>query len=130
MTKIILISHNKLAQGMRQAVEMIAGPQKNLTAYGLMVGQRPDDVIASFADQLPRDEQVLILADFVGGSMCNAAMALLQRPNVRLIGGMNMGLVLQLVLEPTADIDHVISSAREGLKEVKLAKVESDGNFF
>lgn len=130
MTKILLISHNSLAKGLAKAVEMIAGPQENLAAYALMPGENPDDIVAGFAKDLPSDEPVLILADLVGGSMCNAAMALLKRPNVRLIGGMNMALVLQLVLNPDANLDHVIQSARDSLQEVRLTPVHAENDFF
>ncbi|WP_125580299.1 PTS sugar transporter subunit IIA [Lacticaseibacillus suibinensis] len=133
VVKIILVSHNQLAAGMKHAVEMIAGTQPQLSAYGLMPGQKPDDVVAQIAKTLPAEEPVLILADLVGGSMCNACMALLVHANVQLIGGMNLALVLQLVLAQQFDQDslqHIMQQAQQGIQEVKLQKVTEDDPFF
>ncbi|KRL11383.1 PTS sugar transporter subunit IIA [Schleiferilactobacillus perolens] len=132
MTRIIFISHNKLAEGMQKAVEMIAGPQPHVESYGLMPGQRPDDIVAHIRQSIKADEQVLILADLVGGSMCNAAMTLLDLPNVQLIGGMNLALALQVVLTPPAsadEINHVIKQAQTNVQHVILKKVKDDSFF-
>ena len=133
MVKIILVSHNQLATGMKHAVEMIAGAQPQLTAYGLMPGQKPDDIVAEIAMTLPEKEPVLILADLIGGSMCNACMSLLTRDNVRLIGGMNLALILQVVLATDfndASLAHMIVNAQAGIKPVSLKKVADDDAFF
>ncbi|GEK05615.1 PTS sugar transporter subunit IIA [Schleiferilactobacillus harbinensis] len=134
MTRIIFISHNKLAAGMKAAVEMIAGQQDNLEAYGLMPGQNPDEIISHLRTTITPDEHVLILADLVGGSMCNAAMALLNLPNVKLLGGMNLALALQVVLTPPKtddEIDHMLDQAKTNLEHVVLKKVtNNDGDAF
>lgn len=38
MTKLILISHGKLSEGMAYSAQMIAGENENLSYYGLMPG--------------------------------------------------------------------------------------------
>ena len=130
MTRIILVSHNQLAPGMKAAVEMIAGPQANLEAYGLMPGDQP--IIHAIKATITADQDVLVLADIVGGSMCNAAMKLLNLPNVRLVGGMNLALVLQIVLAPPTDaaaLAHVIDQAQASLHPVIIQQT-SDDDFF
>ena len=132
MTRIILVSHNQLAPGMKKAVEMIAGPQANLEAYGLMPGNQPDAIIAGIRKTITADQEVLILADIVGGSMCNAAMTLLDLPNVRLVSGMNLALVLQVVLTPPHDqaaLNKAIASAKDNLRQIVLEKAQ-DEEFF
>ncbi|MCH4169920.1 MAG: PTS mannose transporter subunit IIA [Lactobacillus sp.] len=134
MTRIIFISHNQLAVGLKAAVEMIAGPQKQLEAHGLMPGEKPDDIIQQIRQTIQPEQQVLILADLVGGSMCNAAMALLDLPNVTLLGGMNLALALQVVLTPPQsdkEIEHVLDQAKTNLQHVVLKKVaNNDGDGF
>ncbi|MCI1894363.1 MAG: PTS mannose transporter subunit IIA [Lactobacillus sp.] len=132
MTRIILVSHNQLAPGMKAAVEMIAGPQANLEAYGLMPGDQPETIIHAIKTTITADQDVLVLADIVGGSMCNAAMKLLNLPNVRLVGGMNLALVLQIVLAPPTDaaaLAHVIDQAQASLHPVIIQQT-SDDDFF
>lgn len=134
MNRIILISHNRLAEGMKRAVEMIAGPQANLECLGLMPGEQPDALIDIFKQTIQPEQNIIILADIVGGSMCNAAMALLPLPNVRIIGGMNLALVLEVVLatpQTEAEIQHVIESASQNMHEVQLvANQEQEEDFF
>lgn len=132
MTRIILVSHNQLAPGMKAAVEMIAGPQTNLEAHGLMPGEQPDAIIRAVRATITPDQDVLVLADIVGGSMCNAAMTLLDLPNVRLVGGMNLALALQVVLTPPADdaaLAHAIAQAKDNLRPIVLEKAK-DEEFF
>lgn len=132
MSRIILVSHNQLALGMKAAVEMIAGPRANLEAHGLMPGELPDAIITKLRQTITADQDVVILADIVGGSMCNAAMALLDLPNVRLVGGMNLALVLQLVLASPTDpvpLSKAIKNAKKDVREVVL-ELNADDDFF
>lgn len=134
MTRIIFLSHNQLAAGMKAAVEMIAGPQTNLEAHGLMPGHKPDEIINALRKTITPDQNVIILADLVGGSMCNAAMALLNLPNVTLIGGMNLAMALQTVLTPPKndeDIATMVAQAQANVQHVVLKKVvNNDGEAF
>ncbi|GAF38728.1 PTS system, IIA component [Agrilactobacillus composti DSM 18527 = JCM 14202] len=133
MTRIIFISHNQLAAGLKAAVEMIAGPQKQLEAMASCPGKNQMTLFNRFAKR-SSEQQVLILADLVGGSMCNAAMALLDLPNVTLLGGMNLALALQVVLTPPQsdkEIEHVLDQAKTNLQHVILKKVaNNDGDGF
>jgi mannose/fructose-specific phosphotransferase system component IIA len=130
--KIYFISHNNFAQGLKQAVEMIAGKQDNVTALGLMPGGDPNAIIKTIEADITDADEVLILGDLEGGSVCNAAMRLTIKDNVTLVTGSNLTLALQVVLDsdPT-HLDHQIEQARTGLKRLKL-KVSSnqDDNFF
>ncbi|GAF38698.1 PTS system, galactosamine-specific IIA component [Agrilactobacillus composti DSM 18527 = JCM 14202] len=113
--KIYFISHNNFAQGLKQAVEMIAGKQDNVTAFGLMPGGDPNAIIKTIEADITDADEVLILGDLEGGSVCNAAMRLTIKDNVTLVTGSNLTLALQVVLDsdPT-HLDHQIEQARTG----------------
>lgn len=132
--QVILISHNKLAEGVLKAVKMIAGANITAVAYGLMPGENPDEKVKMIEKEIDSKTHTLILADLFGGSMANAAIELSTKPNIRLITGLNLALALQAILEePWTDdeIEKVLGRARENIKEVKLDTTEdTEDDFF
>ncbi|WP_334332204.1 PTS sugar transporter subunit IIA [Companilactobacillus sp. HBUAS59544] len=132
--QVILISHNKLAEGILSAAKMIAGDQIEAKAYGLMPGENPQDKVKQIEKELDPEAHTLILADLFGGSMANAAIPLSVKDNVRLITGLNLALALQVILEhpwSDAEIEKTIGRAQENIQEVKVdAKADEDESFF
>lgn len=126
--QLIFISHNKLAAGVKAALEMIAGPQE-VEVYGLMPGENPDDKVKHIESTMDDDTNYLILADLCGGSMANAATRLVTKSNIKMIVGLNLALALQAVLEhPWTDdqINKTIRRAQENIREVKIEKKKED----
>lgn len=119
--KIYFISHNDFAKGLKRSVEMIAGKQPNVTAYGLEPGGDPNEIARQIEADIDTTDTVIILGDLEGGSVCNAALRLTVRPNVTLIAGTNLALALQVVLSsPEANLDDEIEEARKRIKKLKL----------
>lgn len=131
--KIFLISHSTFAEGLKGSVEMIAGKQENLYAYCLMEDSSPNKLIKKIREQIEEEDQVIMLADITGGSMFNEAMSLLVLPNVRLIGGMNLLLLLNIVLSDKItddELDKMIRDARDGINRAQLQKTTQPKDFF
>ena len=102
MSKLILISHGKLSEGMAFSAQMIAGETENLSFYGLMPGGSiENDVIGKVREavQAEPDTQFLVLSDLYSGSVYNASFELQAEPNVLLGTGMNLSLVVNLLLD-------------------------------
>ncbi|MGF1932455.1 PTS sugar transporter subunit IIA [Enterococcus casseliflavus] len=121
--KYFLISHNEYAKGLKEALEMIAGPQKNVASYCLMPGDFPDDIITKIAASFNEEDEVVILGDMAGGSMCNAAMKLSVLPNVVLVSGTNLPMAMEIILTQVTDremINGVIANIRGGMKTLSL----------
>lgn len=130
--QIILISHNKLACGVKAALEMISGSQ-NILSYGLMPGENPDALIIQISKILNKETNYLILADLFGGSMANSAVSLLVKKNVKMIAGLNLALALQVLIEkPWTEVElaKVIDNAQKGIQEVKINNSIDEINFF
>jgi mannose/fructose-specific phosphotransferase system component IIA len=127
--KYYLISHNEYASGIKKAVEMIAGPQENLKALCLMPGNHPDTVIETIERELTPNDEVVIMGDIAGGSMCNAAMRLSMLPNVVLVAGTNLPLALEVILAGATDqstIQMIVENAKAGIKILTLDQDVSD----
>lgn len=133
--KIILVSHGKLAKGMKDTVEMIAGKQENLEAYEAYENGTSDD---SFINDLKnslassKNDDVIIVTDVLGGSVNNEATQLLKdHPNLTILTGMNLPLIITLVTTVNSGIsDEKVSEAidegKKGVLSVNKLMTEED----
>lgn len=133
--KIILVSHGKLAKGMKDTVEMIAGKQENLEAYEAYENGTSDD---SFINDLKnslassKNDDVIIVTDVLGGSVNNEATQLLKdHPNLTILTGMNLPLIITLVTTVNSGIsDEKVSEAidegKKGVLSVNKLMTEKD----
>ena len=97
--QVVLASHGRLAEGMKDTLGIILGELPDLTtlcAYvdpDITLAQQVKDVLAR---KVP-GEEMLVVTDLFGGSVNNEMLTLLpEYPAVHLICGMNASLVLTL----------------------------------
>ena len=83
MVKIMLASHGNLAAGMLSSAEMVFGKQDNVSTR-----------IKGFIDSIAPDDSWIIFTDLFGGSVNNEFMKYISNPQIRLIAGMNLALVI------------------------------------
>ena len=133
--KIILVSHGKLAKGMKDTVEMIAGQQENLEAYEAYENGTSDD---SFINDLKnslassKNDDVIVVTDVLGGSVNNEVTQLLKdHPNLTILTGMNLPLIITLVTTVNSGIsDEKVSEAidegKKGVLSVNKLMTEED----
>lgn len=134
MNKIILASHGKLAEGMYDSVKMIIGNVDDLSFCGLKEGQDNNEIAEEIADFISGSEekhQYIIVCDLLGGSVSNAVSRLSALPNVFVINGMNMGLVISLLLQKEelneGKILELIDESKAGINLVQLnQKMDED----
>ena len=123
MRHVILASHGNLARGMVDTIGMIVGEVGNLSTFVL---ERDDmDPISNQVrrelDSFDSSDEVIICTDRVGSSVNNDMAGLLgDYPNVTLISGMNLPLVITLALDegPSTEeeMDEIIAQAADGIK--------------
>jgi mannose PTS system EIIA component len=95
---IVLISHGPLADGLRQAAEMIMGPQEALAVLGLEPAQDMDKFQADLSRLVREVDQghgVLVLADLFGGSPANTA-AYVMGPSVEVVCGASLPMLIEV----------------------------------
>ena len=97
--QVVLASHGRLAEGMKDTLGSILGELPDLTTLCAYVD--PDVTLAQqVKDVLARKvpgEEMLVVTDLFGGSVNNEMLTLLpEYPAVHLICGMNASLVLTL----------------------------------
>lgn len=130
MLNIFIVSHGELSKGIRNSAEMIAGENKRVETFSLRPGESPDKIAQAIEEIINgrKEEEFLILADILGGSVYNSCLRLALNENVRIISGINLSLVIELfLLSPCENIDEeielIISRARDGIKLMNIRKL-------
>ena len=137
--KVILVSHGKLSEGMFHSLQMILGETPDLSYMGMNPGEHYQPMVDRMEQELQEnpDVQYLVIADLLGGSVCNGMSTLTHYPNMVLISGMNMGLAINLLLAPDVltkqEIDIKIEEAKAVNRRVVLETaldLDSKEDFF
>ena len=103
MIKLIVVCHGKLAVGLVDAMQVIMGPQENLTAISLEEEDSIDGLEArvetAVQDRQP-GEGVLIMTDLFGASPFNVSARVAARNDaVDVITGANLAMLLETALQ-------------------------------
>lgn len=140
MTHVVLVSHGKLAEGLRDTLHLFAKEQvKDVLAVGLRDGED----VSSFGERLKEavlpvirdDERVIVIADIIGGSPLTTLSELLEQAGLLdksiILGGMNLSTTLTVLLQKDS-LDHstlvsqALSEGKAALQEMQLSSAEED----
>ena len=99
MIGLVLVSHGRLAEELRLALEHVVGPQDHVAT--VCIGPEDDmetrraDIQASIA-RVDDGCGVVLLTDMFGGTPSNLAISLMDRPDVEVIAGVNLPMLVKL----------------------------------
>lgn len=103
--QVVLASHGRLAEGMKDTLGIIFGELPDLTTLCAYVD--PDVTLAQqVKDVLARKvpgEEMLVVTDLFGGSVNNEFMAALAENDFTLICGMNIPLLVEILSDANPD---------------------------
>lgn len=134
MLKVFLSSHAHLASGLKSSLEIFMASIPNLTVYDAYVDGETSTVaeqLDAFYQGVAEGDQVLLLSDIYGGSVNTAMCAYLDRPNTRLVTGVNLPFLIEAMSESElsdARLDEIIENSRGFLKRVELTGDPSGQN--
>ncbi len=99
MIGLVLVSHGRLAEELRLALEHVVGPQEHVAT--VCIG--PDDDmelrradIQACIGTVDEGDGVVLLTDMFGGTPSNLAISLMDRPGVEVIAGVNLPMLVKL----------------------------------
>lgn len=127
---IILASHGHLASGMKHTLEMIVGVREDLLAFDAYC-----DGVDSIKENVTQviegcsDKSIILLTDILGGSVNNELSQLIKHfPNIEVLTGMNLPLLLALLTGNGSDLDSAIEEGKTSIVNVKnlLVNFEED----
>jgi PTS system mannose-specific IIA component len=99
MIGLILVTHGRLAEEMRSAMEHVVGPQRRVATICIGadddVEQRRQDILHCIED-VDSGDGVIVLTDMFGGTPSNLAISMMSRGGVEVIAGMNLPMLVKL----------------------------------
>ena len=99
MIGLVLVTHGRLADEFRAALEHVMGPQKQIEA--ITIGAEDDadlcrsDIIEA-VNRVDSGDGVAILTDMFGGTPSNLAISCMSRPKVEVLAGINLPMLVKL----------------------------------
>ncbi|HEX2147393.1 MAG TPA: PTS sugar transporter subunit IIA [Pseudorhizobium sp.] len=126
MIGIVLVTHGKLAEEFRHAVEHVVGPQKLIETVCIGpeddMDQRRHDILD--AVQCADDGHgVIILTDMFGGTPSNLSISVMDSGRIEVIAGVNLPMLIKLAgIRNDNDMDKALAEASEaGRKYINVA---------
>ena len=126
MIGIVLVSHGRLAEEFIAALEHIVGPQQNVCPICI---DADDDMevrrreILDCVGDVDDGDGVAVLTDMFGGTPSNLALSVLGQPNVEVVAGVNLPMLIRLAsIRTNLDLAEAVASAQEaGRKYINVA---------
>ncbi len=129
---MVLVTHGRLAEEFRLALEHVVGPQEAVRT--ICIGPEDDmearraEILAAVAE-VNGGQGVVLLTDMFGGTPSNLAISVMKKDAVEVIAGVNLPMLIKLAsvrrTEPLAEA--VIAAREAGKKYIAVASALLDG---
>ena len=107
MIGLVLVTHGRLADEFKAALEHVMGPQKQIEAVTIGAEDDADlcrsDIIEA-VNRVDSGDGVAILTDMFGGTPSNLAISCMSRPKVEVLAGINLPMLVKLASVRTRPI--------------------------
>lgn len=133
--RLVLASHGKLSEGMLNTVQMLLGPQENITAYCLM----PEQDVSAFSEALAEEiktygaENIVFLTELLHGSPFNCTVSLTRDYDVYHVSGINLAMLMGAIMErddedstPETVCEAALAAAEGSYQDVRKLLTASD----
>jgi len=123
---IVLVTHGRLADEFRSAVEHVVGPQEHLATVCIGpeddMEQRRAEILESVG-AVDQGRGVIVLTDMFGGTPSNLAISIMEKANVEVLAGANLPMLIKLAsVRSTLDLAAAAAEAQEaGRKYIRIA---------
>ena len=126
MIGMVLVTHGRLAEEFIAAMEHVMGKQPSVRA--VCIG--PDDDIESRRSDIEKaakvvddGDGVVLLTDMFGGTPSNLAISLMGKPNIEVIAGINLPMLIKFAtVRKTMGLGAAVDAAQDaGRKYISVA---------
>lgn len=120
--RIVLASHGGMAKGMLDTVQMLLGPQENMTAYCLSPEQDVEQFKAILRKEVEENgaENVIFMTELIHGSPFNSVVDMTREYDVYHVSGTNLSTLMGAVLardEEDATAESICEAAMEASQQ-------------
>lgn len=126
MIGLVLVTHGKLADEFRHALEHVVGPQRAIETVCIGpeddMDQRRQDIISA-VESANEGDGVIILTDMFGGTPSNLAISIMRSGSIEVIAGVNLPMLIKLAgVRGESDMEKALAEASEaGRKYINVA---------
>lgn len=133
MIGMILVTHGRLAEELRAAMEHVVGAQRNVDTVCIGPDDNMDDRRAEIDGCIKRcdtGDGVVLLTDMFGGTPSNLAISLMDRKGVEVIAGVNLPMLVKLAkIRSNQPLGEAVECAQDaGRKYIAAASHVLNGN--
>jgi PTS system mannose-specific IIA component len=126
MIGLVLVTHGRLAAEFIAAMEHVVGPQAQCNAVCIEANDDMEEKraeISRAAAEVDQGAGVILLTDMFGGTPSNLAISLLGRPNLEVIAGINLPMLIKLAsVRKAKTVSEAVDLAQEaGRKYISVA---------
>ncbi|MGL4496199.1 MAG: PTS sugar transporter subunit IIA [Beijerinckiaceae bacterium] len=126
MIGMVLVTHGRLANEFRAALEHVVGPQQQIETIAIepdddMDGRRKD--IMAAVERTDSGAGVVVLTDMFGGTPSNLAISCMNGRQVEVVAGINLPMLIKLArVREDASLDQAVVAAQDaGRKYINVA---------
>ena len=126
MIGLILVTHGRLADEFRSALEHVVGPQSQIETVSIApeddVERRRKDILAA-VDKVSDGSGVILLTDMFGGTPSNLAISVMEAGKVEVVAGVNLPMLIKIAsVRGDEPLTQVVTEAQEaGRKYINVA---------
>lgn len=113
---------------MKSSVEILSGSNDRLTVFDAYVNEENvKDVLDHYFETVVKPEdEVILLSDLYGGSVNQVMYLYLDRPNVSLVAGVNLALVLELAVRESVTKEELQKLVEQSRTMLRIVEPEAD----
>jgi PTS system mannose-specific IIA component len=126
MIGLVIVTHGRLAEEFRLAMEHVVGPQSGVVAVCIGpdddMEQRRRDILKA-ATEVNSGQGVILLTDMFGGTPSNLAISVMEQTHAEVIAGLNLPMLIKLAsVRGREDLTACVAAAQEaGRKYISVA---------
>jgi PTS system mannose-specific IIA component len=126
MIGLVLVTHGRLAEEFKHAVEHVVGPQDCLETVSIGADDDMEKRRADILDAVGKVDTgagVIVLTDMFGGTPSNLAISVMQPGSIEVVAGVNLPMLIKLTSVRRADdLASALEQAQEaGRKYINVA---------
>ena len=125
---VLIITHDQIGTAlMDTAREMLGVNPMSVDVIPVLRAHNPDDLVEQAERIIDRNEQTLVLTDMYGSTPSNISCRLHTQENLRIVGGINLPMLVRVLNYPRLSLDELVDKAISGGRDgVLTCKREQD----
>ena len=126
MIGLVLVTHGRLAEEFKAALEHVVGPQEQVETISIGpdddMEQRRQDILAA-VEAANSGKGVVLLTDMFGGTPSNLAISVMDSKSVEVVAGINLPMLIKLAsVRADRELADAVDEARQaGQKYISVA---------